>query len=80
MRKETIISIIILIIILIFGIIILNKAVSKQEKVECLKWQNESKELEPYNAYNKTGYYLLKWQKDQCDARGIEISAPVINE
>ena len=43
---------------------------NKAERYECLKWQKEAKEY--------PGYYLTHWQKGQCDARGIEIDAPVL--
>ncbi len=43
--------------------------VQKQMIHECLVWERYSKE------YN--GYYLLKWQKAQCDDMGIIINAPV---
>jgi len=43
--------------------------VQKQMVHECLVWERYSKE------YN--GYYLLKWQKAQCDDMGIIINAPV---
>ena len=41
----------------------------KQAMHECLVWQKQAKEF--------PGYYLLKWQKEQCDYFGIEINAPV---
>lgn len=41
----------------------------KQEESECMKWQQQA------DAY--PGFFLAQWQKDQCDAHGIKISAPV---
>lgn len=42
---------------------------SRSENAECIKWSQEA------DAY--PGYFLAQWQKDQCDAHGIKISAPV---
>jgi nitrate reductase gamma subunit len=39
------------------------------EEVECLKWQKEATQFEDY--------YLLDWQKKQCDAHSIDIKAVV---
>lgn len=41
----------------------------KEEQVSCYKWQEQAGQY--------SGFYLLQWQKDQCDAHGIEINAPV---
>ncbi len=42
---------------------------ARQEITECNKWQQE--------AAVYPGYYLSKWQKDQCDAHKIFINAEV---
>lgn len=42
----------------------------KTEVVECLTWRSQSTEFKPT-------FYLLEWQKQQCDSHGIEIDAPV---
>ncbi len=46
------------------------KVAEKEEKRECIKWQQEAKEMEIY--------YLLSWQKEQCDNWNIKINAPVM--
>jgi len=43
--------------------------ISRNERVECLKWQRHSEQF--------VGFYLTEWQKAQCDYHGIEINAPV---
>lgn len=45
-------------------------SVTKGEKVDCYKWQRYSKEF-------SREFYLLEWQKQQCDRHGIDIDAPV---
>jgi len=40
-----------------------------EEKVSCHKWQTQATEY--------PGFYLTQWQKEQCDAHGIQINAPV---
>lgn len=42
---------------------------SRNEVVECLTWQQQAKEY--------PGFYLLEWQREQCDAHRIWIGAPV---
>lgn len=51
-----------------FGYIV-SGSLNESEKIECLKWQREAGQYH--------GYYLLAWQKAQCDHRGITIDAPV---
>jgi hypothetical protein len=64
---------IIFVLCLILGTFLLVKAldygVGKSEVNECLKWQQEAVEYAPH-------YYLVGWQKKQCDHFGIEIDAP----
>ena len=45
----------------------------KKETRECLQWEKWSKEA-------KGVFYLTTWQKEQCDAMGIKIDAPVIGK
>jgi hypothetical protein len=44
--------------------------VDRQEKSECLKWQDE--------ATKYPDYYLTAWQKEQCDHWGIQIDTKVL--
>jgi hypothetical protein len=41
----------------------------RQEAVECDGWQQQAQQY--------PSFYLLKWQKEQCDANGIVINAKV---
>ncbi len=47
----------------------LERAFDTTEKNECRKWQEYSAQY--------TGFYLVQWQKDQCDAHEIIINSPV---
>jgi hypothetical protein len=47
-----------------------NIGMNKQERNECRQWQAEAKEY--------LGYYLLGWQKEQCDHWGIPIDIKVV--
>lgn len=61
----------IIFIMIMAGVVIIgyNIGMERQEKVECLQWQAQAKEL--------SGYWITNWQKNQCDYRGITIDAPV---
>lgn len=41
----------------------------RSEVVECDQWQAQSQQY--------PAFYLVAWQKSQCDAHGIIINAPV---
>jgi hypothetical protein len=41
----------------------------KTEVVECNTWKQQAKEY--------PNFYMLQWQRDQCDAHNIWIGAPV---
>lgn len=41
----------------------------RNESVECSTWQQQARDF--------PGFYLLQWQRDQCDAHKIWIAAPV---
>jgi hypothetical protein len=49
--------------------VLVSEAVQKQVYHECIVWQGYSEEFPLY--------YLLDWQKKQCDDIGIEINAIV---
>ena len=55
--------------IIITGLIFAAKNGGDPEKAECLKWQEEATHFEDY--------YLLDWQKKQCDAHSIDVRAVV---
>ncbi len=47
----------------------LNIGFDRQEAVECQTWSEQASEY--------PGFFLLKWQDEQCRAHGIIINAPV---
>lgn len=51
------------------GIPLVKIIMEKEEKRECLQWREWSKEIKDY--------YLVSWQKEQCDSLGININAPI---
>lgn len=44
-------------------------ALNKNAKVECLQWQAQAEEF--------SQFYIVQWQKEQCDSVGIFVGAPV---
>jgi len=44
-------------------------AEERRATAECEKWADEAKVFE--------GYFLVGWQKEQCDTYGIEVDAPL---
>lgn len=50
----------------------IESSLKTEEARECLRWQKWSKEI------RKDLFYLTPWQKEQCDAVGIKIDAPII--
>ena len=62
-------NIIILLIIAVIAFSLIAYGAEKSEINECKTWQKESSELKDY--------YLVGWQKEQCDFHGVEINAPV---
>lgn len=61
---------------IVAGIILLGAAswliptgINRNEVVQCNQWKSQ--------AATYQAFYLLKWQKEQCDAQGITIIAPV---
>jgi hypothetical protein len=67
----SIIAFAVLVVVLSLLTSILDSALKKEEKRECLQWQKWSRES------RKDLFYLTPWQKEQCDAVGIKIDAPV---
>lgn len=55
----------------------LTTGINRGEQMECKRWQDEAKKIAPYSDENPGGYYLTKWQKEQCDHWHIEVEAPV---
>lgn len=57
-----------ILLVMLIGLVI-ESGINKGEIVECNKWQEHAAMYE--------GFYLVQWQKDQCDAHQITINAPV---
>lgn len=45
-------------------------SMNQSEIVECRKWQEQAAQF-------AGGFYLVKWQSEQCQAHNITINAPV---
>lgn len=67
MQKLIIILTVIALIVLFFGALVVG--LDRQAKADCETWRNQAEEYE--------AFYLTKWQKEQCDAVGVEVNAPV---
>lgn len=50
----------------------------RQAESDCIQWAAEAERHAALSATNPGGYYLLKWQKEECDSVNIQIDAPVI--
>ncbi len=69
MKSRLLFLIILFILVLFLGVPLINKIIIKEEKRECLQWQQQASERE--------NFFLLSWQKEQCDSLGVKINAPV---
>lgn len=47
----------------------LKTGIERGEKAECLTWQSEATQF--------AGYFLTKWQADQCAHYNIKVEAPI---
>ncbi len=74
-KMEKILKVVGIIVLLVLLLVLLwwllDYGMDKTEISECLKWQKEANKIK--------GYYLLEWQKEQCDYHNIQVNAPVIN-
>lgn len=55
------------------GIYATLDAIDRHDRGECETWKDEARMYPPYDRNTESGYYILKWQKAQCDYHGIEI-------
>lgn len=55
------------------GIYAILDAIDRYDRGECETWKDEARMYPPYDRNTESGYYILKWQKAQCDYHGIEI-------
>ena len=67
--KDNLVIAVIAISILVTSISAISYGISRHEKAECRKWQ--------WQATQYSGYYLTKWQADQCAHYQIKIEAPI---
>lgn len=64
------IAIILAVIGVVSGAVYLGEnSLNDSEIAECRKWQEQSAQY--------SGFYIVQWQKDQCDAHSIIINATV---
>lgn len=66
MKRETIIGLTILIIMIVGSFLIATKGAAKHEKHECIKWQEDSKQYQ--------NWYAKDWQVDQCERYNINLN------
>lgn len=57
------------------GYFLLQMGMDRSEISECNTWRAQAVEFADNSPAAK--FYILRWQKDQCDAHGITINAPV---
>lgn len=43
--------------------------IERTEIAECIQWQKEARQF--------VGYYLTRWQAEQCAAHNIKVDAPI---
>ena len=53
----------------------IDLAMVRHEQWECSEWSDYAKVLKPWDPKTQTGYYLTKWQYDQCQAVGVPIDS-----
>lgn len=63
---------------LVMGIFdLMQSGMIRNEQLECYKWEKESHQYPRYDPETDTGYYVLVWQKMQCDDVGVDLTAKV---
>ncbi len=80
MKKRTEIIIMAFVLIISFSTLLylIIGGVNGGEISECRKWEKQSKEFERYDERTQTGFYITKWQDEQCRANGIIINTEVL--
>ena len=66
---KNLLPIAIIILILFLFVFVVGVAINKSARVECLHWQQE--------AQNYQGFYLTRWQAEQCKSVKVEVNAPI---
>lgn len=66
--KNLTLSFVVAVLLVLLAIALLY-GINKQEVADCLTWQAQSKEYPEF--------YITQWQKAQCDAHYITVTAPV---
>lgn len=54
-----------------------DKGLTAQEVVECTKWGKMAESIPAYSEKNPGGFYLLSWEKAQCESIGMPVAAVV---
>lgn len=62
----------VVVVVMIIGALFLGVflGANSSEIAECKQWQEYAAKYQ--------GFYLVNWQKEQCEAQGVEVNAPVI--
>jgi len=75
---KQILSILGMIAFIILFVFLISIGTEKSEIVECKKLEGYSKEFMRYDVRSGAGFFLTKWQNQQCISHGIVIDAYVI--
>jgi hypothetical protein len=52
-------------------------AEAKHSISECVTWQEWEHDYPQWDPHTQTGYFVTRWQKEQCDAVGVTLEAHV---
>ncbi len=52
---------------------------AKNAAMECAKWEDYERVFPPWDEESQTGYFILQWQKDQCESVGVELRGHVVD-
>lgn len=63
---KTLLTAIAILAVALSAMLIIEHGVEKQEKVECLKWQQQAKEI-------RMGWFAADWQVQQCSRYSIPL-------
>lgn len=65
MTKPTFVDIILLVAVVLLFALVFVRSIKHSEANECVTWQGEAREYK--------GFFLAKWQQEQCEAIGIPV-------
>ena len=66
---KNLLPIAIIILIFVLFVFVAGIAIDKSARIDCLHWQQE--------AQNYQGFYLTRWQAEQCKSVKVEVNAPI---